>query len=95
MLEKDIESFLVRKVREMGGTAYKFVSPGNTGVPDRMVVLPGGKIIFVELKSETGRLSALQKRQVERLKKLDCDVGVLYGIEQVKEFLKEVRADGI
>lgn len=95
MLEREIESFLVRNVKAMGGTAYKFVSPGNTGVPDRMVVLPGGKIVFVELKSETGRLSALQKRQVEGLKKLDCDVRVLYGIEQVKEFLKEVRADGV
>ena len=91
MLEREIESFLVRKVREMGGTAYKFVSPGNTGVPDRMVVLPGGKIIFVELKSETGRLSALQKRQVERLKKLDCDVRVLYGKKQVDDFLEELK----
>lgn len=95
MLEKDIESFLVRKVREMGGTAYKFVSPGNTGVPDRIVVLPGGRIIFVELKTEKGRPSVLQGCQIMKLRKLDCDVRVLYGMKQVKEFLKEVRADGI
>ena len=91
MLEKDIESFLVRKVREMGGAAYKFVSPGNTGVPDRIVVLPGGRIIFVELKTETGRLSVLQERQIAKLRKMGCDVRVLYGKKQVEEFLGECK----
>ena len=91
MLEREIESFLVRKVREMGGTAYKFVSPGNTGVPDRIVVLPGGRIIFVELKTEKGRPSVLQGCQIKKLRKLGCDARILYGIEQVKEFVKELK----
>ena len=50
MLEKDIETKLRNKVKALGGRAYKFVSPGNSGVPDRLVVLPGGKIGFAELK---------------------------------------------
>ena len=54
MLESEIEKKLVREIRKMGGMAYKFVSPGNTGVPDRIVILPG-VITFVELKTETGR----------------------------------------
>ena len=51
MLEKDIEARLVRKVRELGGKAYKFESPGTLGVPDRLVCMPEGTAVFVELKA--------------------------------------------
>ena len=50
MLEKDIESKLKNKVKKLGGRAYKFVSPGNSGIPDRLIILPGGKVGFAELK---------------------------------------------
>ena len=60
MREKDIEKILVDGVKGIGGRAYKWVSPGNNGVPDRIVFLPGGRIIFVELKTDTGTLSSLQ-----------------------------------
>ena len=46
MLESEIEQKLREKVKAMGGRAFKFVSPGNSGVPDRLVVLPGGKVRF-------------------------------------------------
>ena len=49
MKESYIESYLVRKVKEHGGLCYKFVSPGNPGVPDRLIITPTGKTIFVEL----------------------------------------------
>ena len=52
MKESEIEARLVRGVKALGGVAYKFVSPGNVGVPDRVVVLPGGRVIFVELKAD-------------------------------------------
>ena len=68
MKESQIETQLVRGVRALGGRAYKFVSPGNTGVPDRLVVLPGGRIIFVELKTDTGKLSPMQIRQIDFLR---------------------------
>lgn len=91
MLEREIEKKLVDGVRKLGGRAYKFVSPGNDGVPDRIVVLPGISLVFVELKTETGRLSSLQNVQIKKLKDLGQDVRVLYGLEDVKRFLEEMR----
>ena len=70
--------------------AYKFVSPGNTGVPDRIVILPG-VITFVELKTETGRLSPGQKRQIGKLQDLGMKVVVLHGMKELEEFLDEIR----
>ena len=63
MRESSIESYLVRKVKERGGLCYKFVSPGNPGVPDRIIITPAGETIYVELKTETGRLARIQKWQ--------------------------------
>ena len=91
MTEREIEKKLVDGVRKLGGRAYKFVSPGNDGVPDRIVVLPGISPVFVELKTETGRLSSLQNVQIKKLKDLGQDVQVLYGLEDVKRFLEEMR----
>ena len=87
MLEKEVEAKLVRGVKQLGGIAYKFVSPGNSGVPDRIVVLPGGRVEFVELKSKTGRLSSIQKRQIARLESAGKKVQVLYGEDDVAAFL--------
>ena len=61
MRESSIESYLVRKVKEHGGLCYKFVSPGNPGVPDRIIITPTGKTVYVELKTEIGRLAKVQK----------------------------------
>lgn len=91
MLEKDIEKILVSEVKKLGGRAYKWVSPGNDGVPDRIVILPGLRPMFVELKTEKGQLSALQRVQINRLQDLKQDVSVLYGEPQVRDFLEECR----
>lgn len=91
MKEKEIEKRLAAGVKSLGGKAYKWVSPGNNGVPDRIVILPGKEPIFVELKTESGSLTALQKVQISRLKDLGQDVRVLYGLDQTKEFLEECR----
>lgn len=62
MLEKFLEQKLVRSVRAAGGLCLKWSSPGAAGVPDRIVLLPGGRVIFVEMKRpQGGRLSRLQK----------------------------------
>lgn len=90
MLEREVEKKLVDGVRRMGGRAYKFVSPGNDGVPDRIVVLPDTAPMFVELKTESGRLSRLQKVQITRLENLGQNVRVLYGAKDVENFLGEV-----
>lgn len=90
MRESSIESKLVRMVRERGGLCFKFVSPGNPGVPDRIVITPTGRTVYVELKTEVGRLAAIQKWQHDELRKRGADVRTLKGVEQVKAFVEEV-----
>lgn len=90
-LESKIESWLVNQVKQMGGIADKFVSPANPGVPDRLIVMPDGKIYFVELKATWGRLSNIQKWQRDRYKKLGADVRVIKGMDQAKEFVEELK----
>lgn len=60
MRESKIEALFKKAVEELNGKAYKFVSPGNAGVADRVVVLPGGRVCFVELKRKNGVLTPLQ-----------------------------------
>ena len=95
MKERAIEARLVRMVREMGGLCFKFVSPGNPGVPDRIVLLPGNRIVFVELKTEVGRLANIQKWQLDEIRKRGADVRVLKGLGQVKAFVEEVRPNEV
>lgn len=86
-LERNIERKLVNGVKVLGGIAYKWVSPGNTGVPDRIVIFPDGKIEFVELKTETNKPTPLQLAQMKRLKQKHCVVYVLRGEKAVNEYL--------
>lgn len=100
MKESEIEAKLVQGVKALGGKAYKFISPGNVGVPDRIVIMPDGLLLFVELKTETGRLSKMQERQIAELNKRNMPVQVLYGLEQVNGFLQQLelwchRKDGL
>lgn len=70
--ERDIEKHFIQKIESLGGVALKFTVPGQRGWPDRLAILPGGRVIFVELKRpKGGRLSALQ---IERLRTL-TDLG--------------------
>lgn len=87
MKEREIETLLREGIKKLGGRAYKWVSPGNAGVPDRIVILPGGRIVFVELKQESGRLTRLQKVQQEQLTRLKVPVATLYGAADVYRFL--------
>lgn len=90
MTEAQIENKMVRMVRERGGLCYKFVSPGNPGVPDRIVITPDGRTIYVELKTEIGRLSSIQKWQRSEFQKRGVDIRVLKGLDEVKAFVREV-----
>ena len=90
MKESVIEAKMGRMVRGHGGLFYKFVSPGNPGVPDRIVVTPQGEVYFVELKTDAGRLAALQKWHRQELEKRGANVRVLYGLDAVQAFVREV-----
>lgn len=90
MRESTIEARLVKLVRQRGGLCYKFVSPGNPGVPDRIVITPEGRTVYVELKTPVGRLASLQKWQQAELRKRGADVRTLYGLEAVLAFVEEV-----
>ena len=94
MRERDIEKILKDEVKNLGGRAYKWVSPGNSGVPDRIVVFPGRPPVFVELKTETGKLTPLQEVQIKRLRELGQDVTVIRGIDGLGRFFQERGFDG-
>lgn len=95
MKESTIEARLVREVRKLGGLCYKFTSPGSPGVPDRIIILPGGRVVFAELKTEVGRLAKIQKWQIEELEKRGAEIRVLKGMDQVLAFLEEVKSSAI
>lgn len=95
MRERELEKILRDEVRKLGGRAYKWVSPGNDGVPDRIVVFPGKPPVFVELKTETGRLSAIQAAQIRRLENLGQQVRVVRGIDELSQFFQDFGYEAV
>lgn len=93
MQEKDIEKYFVRRVKETGGKTYKFVSPGNNGVPDRMVCLPGGRAVFVELKSPGKAPRPTQIHQIGILRKFGFRVEIVDSKESADEFIESLRGE--
>ena len=90
MLEKDIERYLVRRVAERGGKAYKWVSPGHVGVADRIVMLPGGRVWVVELKTIKGRLSPLQKVFAADMARMGINYIVIRSKEEVDQWFLDL-----
>lgn len=85
-LEKDVEQTLVRRVKALGGLCEKFTSPGRRSVPDRIVTMPGGRIIFVELKRPGQKPTEAQLKDHERRRALGCDVRVIDNKEDARAF---------
>ena len=92
MREKTIESKLVKTVRSMGGLAPKFVSPGLDGVPDRLVLLPGGNIAFIEVKAPGETMRPLQVRRKRQLESLGFSVYCIDSPEQIGGILSEIQS---
>ena len=88
MLERTIERRLVEKAKDAGGLAMKWVSPAFAGVPDRIVFLPGGRIIFIELKAPGKTLAPLQERVHKMLASLGADVRTIDSPEGVDGMFK-------
>ena len=93
MREKGIEQKLVKAVKAAGGMAPKFVSPGYDGMPDRLVILPGGRIAFVEVKAPGKKPRPLQVSRHKMLKRLGCRVFVLDDVSGIEKILREMGGD--
>ncbi len=93
MREKQIEKKLVSAVRGAGGICPKLVSPGFDGMPDRMVLLPGGHIGFVEVKAPGQKPRSLQTRRHGQLRALGFKVYVLDSTEQIPGIIREIGGD--
>lgn len=91
MREADIEKNLRLRLQKAGCLFYKFVSPGNNGVPDRIVITPAGAIYFVELKTARGNLRPEQKVQLRRLRSHNVRTAVLYGQEDAIAFARMIE----
>lgn len=87
MKESRIEKRLIKEIEKIGGKALKFVSPGVSGVPDRIVLLPRGRVIFVELKAPGEKPEPLQVYRAEQLRKLGFEVKVIDSIEDIMQLI--------
>lgn len=92
MRESVIERKLVTKVKKRGGLAVKFVSPGLDGVPDRLVLFPGGKMAFVELKAPGKNMRPIQERRARQLTALGFRVYCVDNNEMIGGVLDEIQA---
>lgn len=93
MREKTIERKLVSAVKNMGGIAVKFISPGYDGMPDRLVLMPEGKIAFVEVKAPGEKPRPLQLARHSLLRKLGFKVYVLDDELQIMKILTQIGGD--
>lgn len=93
MLEKEIEKALVKKVKALGGLCIKFTSPSMMGIPDRIVLLPKGKLGFVELKRPGGKARPIQTKRIKDLKELGFKVFILDKKEKIDEVIKAIGGD--
>lgn len=84
--EKKIEAELRQGMLKIGGRCFKWVSPGNNGVPDRICIFPDGQVVFIEVKKPGGRLSAVQKRQLTKLIDLKQKIEVVGCMEDISYF---------
>ena len=94
MREKETEQKLVKAVKANGGIAPKLVSPGFDGMPDRLVLLPGGVIAFAELKAPGKKPRPLQLARHRLLRKLGFKVYIIDDPEQITEMLATITKGG-
>lgn len=92
MREKEIEQKLVKAVKAVDGLCIKFTSPGMDGVPDRLVLMTGGKLAFIELKATGKKSRPLQIKRMEQLKRLGFLCFVLDDIELIGGMLDEIKS---
>lgn len=95
MEEKKIERFLVKRIKEQGGLCLKFISPSMSGVPDRIVLLPKGRVFFVETKSTGKKPRKLQTAVHHDFQKLGFKVFIMDSKQEVDKAVKEMIEFGV
>ena len=86
MLEKTIEAAFVKRVKDLGGVAEKYTSPNKRSVPDRIVMFPGGRMCFVELKAPGKKPTELQERDHAKRRAMGFQVFVINSMEDARAF---------
>lgn len=87
--EKALERNLQKRVKEIGGKAYKFISSNCTGVPDRLIIF-NGRFCFAEIKSYNGRLTPRQEVEIRKLKNLGAKVFIIYTPQDIESLIKYI-----
>ena len=92
MKESDVEKYLHKQIEGIGGTTRKWVSPGRVGVPDRICILPSspGFVFFVEVKTDKGKLSVRQEREIQTLRSFGVRVYIVKGFNGVDKLIQEL-----
>ena len=93
--EKKLEQKLVKAVRDIGGLALKFVSPGCDGVPDRLILIAYGKVAFVEVKAKGKKPRPIQIRRINQIKNLGFLVFILDDEKDIPSIIHQVKGDQI
>ena len=92
MREREIEQKLRREVEKRNGRCFKFLS-SVSGVPDRILLLPGGLVIFVELKKEGEKPRKLQEVQMRKIRELGFRVRVVNSEQEIQELMREIEEE--
>ena len=93
--ERDVERYFKAQLEKRGALVFKFVSPGQTGVPDRVVLLPGGRVVFAEMKAPGEKPRPLQRAVFARMARAGHPVYIIDSREAVKEFMEEVMPNEV
>ena len=91
MREKVIETYLVKQVKKQNGLCLKFISPSLDGVPDRLILMPNGKMAFAELKAPNKKMRPLQVRRKRQLEALGFKVYCIDSLEKIGGILSEIQ----
>lgn len=90
-LEASLERSLGEKLKKLGCLWIKWVSPGTIGVPDRILILPGGEVLFVEMKALHNEVTPAQELMLGRLRSMGCEAYVVKGPESCDRFYESIR----
>ena len=91
-LEKEVEARLRDRIKAAGGVSWKFSSPNNRGVSDR-VALINGRTIYIEVKRDGGKMSALQKAFMQKILDNGGEFALVEGMQGVDDFIKTIKRE--